>query len=329
MSKIRPWILFAVFALGYFNTSRAITITWTGCDGNDWHTSSNWSPAIVPKYTDVVVIPNVATVYPVITGIACCASLDITSTATDALTINTTVGGVLHVGNSAPVPLEKRFVFVSSVAQSSTTSPASRDARCNTDATAAGLCGTYKAWVSKVGNSGNNNVSSTSNIAYYMVDGTKIADSWADLTDGTLDAGINKYATGAAAAGFDVWTGLNSAGVGSGTSGNTNCGDWGDQTTTGRVGVIGATNSTWTDNGLNACQSVSYTYVGGVPVGQGAAQCATCFPGTVWYCSSCSCGGNNRDASCAATSCIFCCADACGTPNAGVAISYRHYCFQQ
>lgn len=295
-------------------------ISWTGCFNNNWHYAANWSPAQVPTYLDNVTIPNVATVYPHITGIACAAQLNITSTATDALTIETGVGGILHIGNSAPTPEQRRIVFVSTSAWTSTTSPATRDTRCNQDAGAAGLCGTYKAWVA---NGGSNNVSSTTNVAYYRTDGTKVADNWADLTDGTLDAAIDKYASGANASGWDVWTGISS----NGTVNAATCSNWTNQTFTGRSGLTNQTNSAWTSNSTDDCQYPTYTTVATWVSGANSA-CANCFPGTISIWTSVSCG-SGKDNSCADIPVIWCCCGECKQISGYVAESKRHYCFQQ
>lgn len=65
---------------------------------------------------------------------------------------------------------------------------------CNTRAQAANLPGNYMAWIS----TNANNVPLTpasrfmhSVVPYVMVDGTKVADNWNDLTDGSLDHGIS------------------------------------------------------------------------------------------------------------------------------------------
>ena len=64
---------------------------------------------------------------------------------------------------------------------------------------------------------------------YVRVDGVKVADSFADLTDTTIDAPISVTETGAdlASLGFvPVWTGTNSLGNAQGT----NCIDWSGET---------------------------------------------------------------------------------------------------
>jgi len=68
---------------------------------------------------------------------------------------------------------------------------AGADARCQERADAAGLGGTYMAWLSD--NTGSPSTRFTrSSVPYVLVDGTVVADNWTDLTDGTIDAPINR-----------------------------------------------------------------------------------------------------------------------------------------
>ena len=73
-------------------------------------------------------------------------------------------------------------------------------------ATAAGLPGTYKAWLSDSTSSPSSRfVPSTG--PYRLVNGTTIAANWTDLTDGTLAAPINVTETGGGTGDVTyVWT---------------------------------------------------------------------------------------------------------------------------
>lgn len=67
---------------------------------------------------------------------------------------------------------------------------AGADSICQGLADAAGLGGTYKAWLSDhVTDVASRFYQSTQQ--YRLIDGTKVADNWADLTDGTLDNPID------------------------------------------------------------------------------------------------------------------------------------------
>lgn len=72
------------------------------------------------------------------------------------------------------------------------------DAKCQALASAANLGGTYRAWLSDTTGSPSTRFTQ-STVPYVLVDGTKIADNWADLTDGNLAATISKTETGGAA----------------------------------------------------------------------------------------------------------------------------------
>ena len=84
------------------------------------------------------------------------------------------------------------------------------------------------------------------------VDGVQVADNWADLIDGSLDAPINVTETGGpvpigntncAGGGFPtVWSGTNS----NGTSGGDTCGNFAANAGSGRWGRADETTGSWT-----------------------------------------------------------------------------------
>jgi len=72
------------------------------------------------------------------------------------------------------------------------------DQRCQTLAQQAGRAGTYKAWLSGRVDTGAGplphgvvNRFTQSSVPYALVNGTKVADNWADLADGSLDHAID------------------------------------------------------------------------------------------------------------------------------------------
>jgi hypothetical protein len=65
------------------------------------------------------------------------------------------------------------------------------DAKCQSLASAAGLVGTFKAWLSDTNTSAASRLTQHSG-PYQRVDGVVVADSWSDLTDGALKAPIRK-----------------------------------------------------------------------------------------------------------------------------------------
>ena len=74
-------------------------------------------------------------------------------------------------------------------------------------AAAVGIEGTFKAWISDgLGNSPNT-TSEQATIPYALLDGTIIANNYADLTDGTLQHWIDMDENGTPVTGSKIWTG--------------------------------------------------------------------------------------------------------------------------
>jgi hypothetical protein len=128
------------------------------------------------------------------------------------------------------------------------------DGICGDRAGEAGLEGTYLAWLSGA-------TSAATRLAhfdgpYLRTDGVQVADDWDDLTDGSLDAAINRDEDGGSVA-DDVWTGTTSSG-----SADTRCDDFGDGTL-GASGVCGSSTATgggWTDNLVPTCNTALRLY---------------------------------------------------------------------
>ncbi len=104
---------------------------------------------------------------------------------------------------------------------------AGADAICNQHATAAGLTGTFKAWISDATTSPSTSFAQ-SPLPYVRTDGTQIASNWADLVDGTLAAPLENdefgnVVTHNALNGF-AWTATSSSGTLVGTR---HCNSWG------------------------------------------------------------------------------------------------------
>ncbi len=68
------------------------------------------------------------------------------------------------------------------------------DQKCQDLASAAGLSGSFKAWISGREGSGHGAADRLAHASepYVLVNGTKVADDWADLTDGSLDHAIDR-----------------------------------------------------------------------------------------------------------------------------------------
>ncbi|MGB5374686.1 MAG: hypothetical protein WBN15_12955 [Polyangiales bacterium] len=128
---------------------------------------------------------------------------------------------------------------------------AGADAICAAQALAAGLEGEFKAWLSTIASPVAGRVTRASG-PYVLVDGTRVADDWADLVDGSILAPINLDANGVLRSG-EVWTGT----LANGTSYLADdCAEF-TSGATGRA-LCGATNSTtatWTENIAPACST--------------------------------------------------------------------------
>jgi hypothetical protein len=124
------------------------------------------------------------------------------------------------------------------------------DTICRQRAQAAGLPGTYKAWLSDGTDSPITRFLTMSPGPYRLVDGTHVVDGYEDLADGSLDAPINRTETGALV-GEDIHTWTNTRANGTdirSEHGGDHCANWtpfadGAQ---GVTGVANATDSTWT-----------------------------------------------------------------------------------
>ena len=132
------------------------------------------------------------------------------------------------------------------------------DATCQTLASNAGLVGTFQAWLA---DSTDNPGTRQSQVGtpYIRTDGAVIANDWADLTDGSIAVGISLDESGTAASG-NVWSNVDPVGGGNAAAGD--CGDWtiGMNSTTGRLGLVGSTSSTWSNNSGTLCNLLQHLY---------------------------------------------------------------------
>ncbi len=125
------------------------------------------------------------------------------------------------------------------------------DAKCQAAAVAAGLTGTFKAWLSDATGSPSTRFVQSA-LPYKLVDGTVIANDWADLTDGTLRAPIKLTELGTPAptsAGCysdNVWCNTSANGTNIGPNSCTNWTGVESGTLWGRFSV---TDASWTTGG--------------------------------------------------------------------------------
>jgi len=167
------------------------------------------------------------------------------------------------------------------------------NAVCQSLANAASLAGTYKAWLSgRPDGSGCANGTTCSGQEaqdrlthspgpYHLVDGTKVADDWSDLTDGSLDHAIDRTELNAAVGGeHRVWTNTTTSGAGTGvglqcSTGYSpdppydlftwSCGppSWSPSDCNFQGGAFGdatQTNASWTASSSTACNNLFHIY---------------------------------------------------------------------
>lgn len=180
------------------------------------------------------------------------------------------IGGVADTFTATTVP-EEKFVFVATNGGAGYSGNfggvTGADSVCGTEGSGLGS-GSYKAWIadsSGTNDPANNFTGVGGTFRYKLPGGTVIADNWADLTDGTLDAGINENASGGAVGASSVWSNV-AATSGATLSTNTNqstCEDWVSNASNrrGQEGTSGSATSTWTDNtNNNSCNSNYFLY---------------------------------------------------------------------
>jgi hypothetical protein len=130
------------------------------------------------------------------------------------------------------------------------------DQLCAAQAADANLEGDFKAWLSTRSSAVAERLT-RANVPYVLVNGTKVADGWDDLVDGSILAPINLDANGQPHTG-DVWTGTlangdsypndDCAGFTSSSAGVALCGD------------SRSTTETWTNRTTPACSVLLRLY---------------------------------------------------------------------
>jgi hypothetical protein len=114
---------------------------------------------------------------------------------------------------------------------------AGADTICQNLANAAGIPGQFMAWLSDSSASPSTRFPTKSSSPYKLLNGGKIADNWADLTDGTLDAFISVPDTGdegGSGPGDYSWT----ATLGNGLATGEHCNNW-TSASSGATGTAG------------------------------------------------------------------------------------------
>jgi hypothetical protein len=131
---------------------------------------------------------------------------DATADATDgAVDAASDAGGTDAQDADANVDTEKVVFVTSTLHQANFGGLEDADAICQARAVAADLPGTFRAWLSTRDVTAADRLTHAT-VPYVRTDGTRIADDWDDLVDGTLAASISIDEMGTARTG-DVWTG--------------------------------------------------------------------------------------------------------------------------
>lgn len=145
-----------------------------------------------------------------------------------------------------------RTVFVTSTIHSGNLGGvAGADAVCNQRAAAAGLPGTFKAWISDASTSPAATFSQSA-LPYRRTDGQQVAANWADFTDGTLAVpiSIDEFGNPVTHNNLNGWAWTATNADGTGPVGST-CNNWAvaDYVNQGRKGVTDSAASNWSSNG--------------------------------------------------------------------------------
>jgi hypothetical protein len=160
-----------------------------------------------------------------------------------------------------PRPNGGRFVFVTSTTSNGNLGGlAGADTRCNQLAQAAGLGGTWVAWLS-TGAAGGGGVRAIDRVTsagpWYLLDGQLAAAGKASLSSDQLAHGIDRNEKGAAVGVQGVWTGTRAGAAFFGQ-----CGGW-VATTPGMPGTIGITDGvdqSWSSSNPDPCNATHHLY---------------------------------------------------------------------
>ncbi len=136
---------------------------------------------------------------------------------------------------------------------------AAADAICQKAADDHGIAGTFTAWLSLAGSNVADRLTHHA-IPYYRLDGTLIANDWADLTDGSLAApiNVNQHLTSASPTTTEVWTHSTTAGMAAPYS---PCGDFTSTTSQpAHVGLNSASDLDWTFIYQQTCNRTLHFY---------------------------------------------------------------------
>lgn len=156
-----------------------------------------------------------------------------------------------------------RRVFVSESSSGGIGGANSGDARCQSEAAAAGLGGTWQAMISEL-NSATNQAALRMDFNWDTIvnmNGQTVATSWGDLWDGSIANPVNYDENGVLVSTTTaVYTGTSTTGVPATSS--RDCSNWLStvSTTTGTTGLLTGTNGSWIANTGTACNNSARLY---------------------------------------------------------------------
>lgn len=158
----------------------------------------------------------------------------------------------------------KRVFLTSTTSRGNLFGLSGADDTCQTRANTVSLGGIWKAWLSDGSTSAASRLDHSS-LPYALVDKTtKIADNWTDLTDGNLDASINKDEYGNPVSSSNpVWTNTTGSGNIYTSQQSQNCTGWVTVAAarTGRIGLNDLFSSiNWTDSSGLSCHDQARLY---------------------------------------------------------------------
>jgi len=143
-----------------------------------------------------------------------------------------------------------------------TTGMEGADCICQETAEAAGLSGTYLAWLSTGSADDPQSRFTQATVPYVLTNFTVLADDWTDLTDGTINVPLNITENGNAAGGDTrVWTNVHINGISYKLN---HCSDWTSSFPSGPIGAAGLrtqSDNDWTTSGFDvSCNSSLHLY---------------------------------------------------------------------
>lgn len=132
------------------------------------------------------------------------------------------------------------------------------DQICQDNATTAGLGGTWKAWLSDSTTSASDRLYHSPS-PYVLINCTRIADNWDDLTDGDIQNPINLYENGGTFADTGAFTYTNASG--SALVSGSHCSDWTSSAASGaEIGDPTTTTSGWSHFASGFCNTNQNIY---------------------------------------------------------------------